>query len=197
MSNEDKSILKNFLSSNNKYYVVMLICFIYAGAAFFSVGIRIASQAFISSPRNSFDSNFHGGDLNLIERDLNITPEQVALRDAQFDLRRVIFSVQLIIFVISGFVSLLAGISIFSLVRKREHKNIRTTITNSMLLPNEQRVINVLQKNGEDITQSKLVMESGLTKIQVHRALVKLEKINLIEKQRYGLTNKIMLKKEK
>ena len=51
----------------------------------------------------------------------------------------------------------------------------------------------ILQKNGE-ILQKDLVSECQFSIVRVSRILDRLEKKNLIEKKRFGATNKIMVK---
>ncbi|MFH1586999.1 MAG: MarR family transcriptional regulator, partial [Candidatus Diapherotrites archaeon] len=63
-------------------------------------------------------------------------------------------------------------------------------------LPDEKALIETLKKFNYELTQSQLTKESGLTKVQVHRAVKKLEDKGVLEKHDYGLTNKIILKKE-
>jgi len=53
-----------------------------------------------------------------------------------------------------------------------------------------------LRSSHYESTQSRLAKETGLGKVQVHRAIKRLEAKGLIEKHDYGLTNKILLKKE-
>jgi uncharacterized membrane protein len=67
-------------------------------------------------------------------------------------------------------------------------------ITNNLLLPNEMLVYNLLTNSNNGLTQSKLTLECGLSKVQVHRIVKKLEDKGLIEKHKYGATNKLFLK---
>ena len=67
-------------------------------------------------------------------------------------------------------------------------------ITNNLLLPNEMKIYNLLTHSNSGLTQSKITLESGLSKVQVHRVIKKLEDKGLIEKHKYGATNKLFLK---
>jgi len=60
---------------------------------------------------------------------------------------------------------------------------------------NDKKVISLLKENNGALTQSQLVKEFGMTKVKVHRIIVKLESNKIIEKFKYGQTNKIKLKK--
>ncbi|OQA30230.1 MAG: hypothetical protein BWY55_00933 [archaeon ADurb.Bin336] len=82
------------------------------------------------------------------------------------------------------------------ITRKNEIKKIKQETTDYLLLPEEKKVIEILKKNDYSLPQNKITKETGLTKVQVHRVLKRLETKGLIEKYEYGLTNKIVLKKE-
>ena len=63
-------------------------------------------------------------------------------------------------------------------------------------MPDEKKIIDVLKASSFESTQSKIVRETGLSKVQAHRAIKRLESKGVLEKHDYGLTNKIILKKE-
>jgi len=97
---------------------------------------------------------------------------------------------------LSGLISLGAGFTIMSITRQHEIKKIKQDTADYLLLPDEKKVIQVLKEGGYSLPQNKITKESGLSKVQVHRVLKRLESKGLIEKHEYGLTNKIVLKKE-
>ena len=61
----------------------------------------------------------------------------------------------------------------------------------------DQKLIfqNILDNNGQ-ITQSKLVKETKLSRVKISRSLKKLGEKGIIEKQKSGMTNKIKLTTE-
>ncbi len=96
----------------------------------------------------------------------------------------------------SGIISIIAGLTIWGLTRTKERQAIREDVAENLLLPDEKRVINALKKAGYELTQKRLSAESGLSRVQVHRVVKKLEAKGLLEKHDYGMTNKIVLKRE-
>ncbi|MFH1224496.1 MAG: MarR family transcriptional regulator [Candidatus Diapherotrites archaeon] len=97
---------------------------------------------------------------------------------------------------IGGLVSIFAGFAIWSLIREKEIKQIKLETANNLLLPDERKVIDALKGANYEMTQAKLAKETGLGKVQVHRAVKRLEAKGVLEKHGYGLTNKIILKRE-
>jgi len=97
-------------------------------------------------------------------------------------------------FLIGGLVSLLSGVSLASLLLKKGKKEITHRITHKLLLPDEKRIFELLAKSSDGLTQSKLTLESGLGKVKVSRIVSKLEEKGIIDKHKYGATNKIFLK---
>ncbi len=99
-----------------------------------------------------------------------------------------------ILLLVSGLISLYAGLTIWQLTRRRELTQARKETLTAFLLPAENQVLELLKDSG-GMAQSKLVSESGLTKVQVHRIVKKLESKGILTKHRYGLTNKLVLTK--
>ena len=79
---------------------------------------------------------------------------------------------------------------------EKEIKAVKQVTTAKLLLPDELAVVDTLKKFDFELTQSKLAKETGLNKVQIHRAIKRLESKGALEKHNYGLTNKIILKKE-
>lgn len=63
-----------------------------------------------------------------------------------------------------------------------------------LLSKDERSVFQELINSNGEMLQNALVLKSGLSKVKMTRILYRLEKKNLIVKERHGLTNKIKLK---
>lgn len=63
-----------------------------------------------------------------------------------------------------------------------------------ILPPDEDLVVNLLRKNSNGLTQKQITLESGLSKVKIHRIIKRLQQKGLIEIYKYGMTNKIILK---
>jgi len=107
-----------------------------------------------------------------------------------------ITSAPFVVLLAGGLISLFAGYSIWQLTRKKEVHAARHGVMNALLLPNEARLIGLLKASENGLTQSRLVVESGLSKVQVHRIVKKLESQDILSKHKYGLTNKLVLAKD-
>jgi len=106
-----------------------------------------------------------------------------------------LFSPFSITFLIMGILSLISGFAIWNLVREKEIKFTKKSILDIFLLPEEKKVLSEIEKYGGSLTQSEIVKSTGFSRVKVHRIIRNLEKKNLIIKQQYGMTNKILLKK--
>ena len=93
-------------------------------------------------------------------------------------------------------VCIIAGISIYSLIGEKEIKITKDRLTSILLSTEEKSVIDEIKKSNSNITQSQIVVKTGLSKVKVHRILLKLESKNIIKKYHFGLTNKIILEKD-
>ena len=69
-------------------------------------------------------------------------------------------------------------------------------MASNLLLPEEKKIIDSLMQNNLEATQAKLAKDTGMSKVQTHRAIKKLEAKGILEKHSFGMTNKILLKKE-
>lgn len=90
-------------------------------------------------------------------------------------------------------INILTGIIILSNLDKKEKKKILNNFYNKTLLPEEQKIIKIIENNNGEITQSELVKESNLSKVKISRIIKKLESNEIIKKYNYGLTNKIII----
>jgi hypothetical protein len=106
-----------------------------------------------------------------------------------------LFSPFSVILLSTGIVSVLGGFSIWNLVRKSEIKSTKKAILDVFLLPEEKRVMDEIEKHGGSLKQNEIVRNTGLSKVKVHRVIKNLEKKNLLQKQEYGMTNIVVLKK--
>jgi len=189
-----ENYLKKIRGKNSKYYAVMIACFLYGGYAIISFMLMLTASVWRMELLG-----IHPIDNQDIQPDIN----------RMYDVNRpngmgremfnpVNFMANPLSFTAlgSGILCLLAGLTIWHMLRKEERKEIRNKAASTFLLPDENRIIETLRKGNGELTQAKLTLESGLSKVQVHRALKKLEDRELIEKHKYGLTNKIILKKE-
>ena len=174
MNNEK---LIDFFRSDKKYSIIILICFLYAGFSLITFMLLFSTNAISSPNERSMDVN----DLNMLVKGPGNRQNPIS-------------TLFILNFLVGGVVSLIAGLTILSIVFKKSKKEMTYKITNNLLLPNEQNLFNILSKYPQGLTQSKLTLESGLNKVQVHRIIKKLEDKNLIEKHKYGATNKLFLK---
>ncbi|MEM0360698.1 MAG: winged helix-turn-helix transcriptional regulator [Candidatus Diapherotrites archaeon] len=189
--------LETFFNSDKKYAVIMILCFIYGGYAILSfllqaytafwrielLGFPMQGQG---SPRTEDFNRFRQPDSNRLSNQRFITQEPLAQIVSPLSLS----------WLLSGIISLLAGLSIWHLVRKKEIKKIKQETANNLLLPDERKIIETLKKSNFEMLQSRIAKETGLSKVQVHRAIKRLEAKGILEKHTYGLSNKIMLKRE-
>ncbi|MDD5162654.1 MAG: hypothetical protein PHD95_00415 [Candidatus ainarchaeum sp.] len=183
--------------AKKKYFAIMFLCFLFGGFSLISfilqaytvfwrielVGFPLGERISQSLPAEARDLNI---DSNRFDRARFFTPDPV----------QALLSPTSLFLIAGAVVSILAGIVIWSLVREKEIKAIKQETTNSLLLPDEKKIIDTLKKANFESTQSKLVKETGLSKVQVHRTIKRLESKGVLEKHNYGLTNKIILKKE-
>lgn len=82
------------------------------------------------------------------------------------------------------------------MTKEKVEQSFENTVQSDILLPDEKKLISVLEKNNDSMTQSDLVRESGLSKVKVHRVLKNLENKKIITKYDFGMTNKIRLEKK-
>ena len=76
---------------------------------------------------------------------------------------------------------------------EEKHEN---KVDSDVLLPDEKKVIEVLENNNGYMTQRDLVIESKFSKVKVHRLLKNLEAKKIISKYAFGMTNRIRLEKK-
>ena len=100
-----------------------------------------------------------------------------------------------LLLLVDGIFCIAGGISIWLLTREKELVSMKENISTLLLTPEEKTVIEELKKAGGELNQNQIVKKTGLSKVKVHRALVRLEVRKIVKKYPYGLTNKIILEK--
>lgn len=100
-------------------------------------------------------------------------------------------------FLIGFIINTLAGLMIHNSIHHAQKKEIKTSILNEMLLPDEKLILKILEENNNELVQSELVKKSMLGKLKVSRVLKRLETAKVIVKFKYGLTNKIKINPDK
>jgi hypothetical protein len=167
----------------------MVLCFMLGGFNLISSILTFdigQSLRFINDSNNqSFCQN-----CSFNESLINPRPRDDFFRDARMSL----LISNSVITVINGILFIFAGLAIYFLIRKKEKKMLKQSLMDSMLQPSELSILNYLEKNEGQATQNELVKELGLNKVVVSRGIKSLENKKLIEKSKYGMTNKVCLK---
>jgi hypothetical protein len=185
-----------------KYAAVMILCFLFGGFSLilyllmmYSVfwqnemilGIRSEGEIFnvpvFANELRNTSGNFTPPPMNPERRFIISNPSSL------------IFSPFSLTFLIMGIISIIAGISLWNLIRDREIKFTKKAMMDVFLMPEEKKVLEEIEKYGGSLTQSELVKTTGLSRVKIHRVLRNLENKKIIIKQEYGMTNKIVLKK--
>jgi hypothetical protein len=175
-----------------RYLIIMVLCFVVGGFAI--------TAFFIEAYTNLMGREFMG----FRPRFDNITNLTDAVRriDSTQNLSEppirgiTVMSPFVFVLLISGIVLIIGGIALWSLIREKELKHTKEKLTDLLLLPDEKVVIQELRKSNGEMTQSQLVIKTGLSKVKVHRVVKSLTLKGIIKKYQYGLTNKIILEKE-
>jgi len=127
------------------------------------------------------------------------------LRDISFSVLNISFD--FVIPFVGGIILIIAGITLLNIefgeirIRNKQEikKAVRTSeikVTGKMLNKNDREILDMISANGQ-MLQSDIVVKSGFSKVKVHRIIRKLENIGIIKSTRFGITNKIMLVKDK
>lgn len=162
------------------YWVVAILCLIYGGVAL----ILLIQQSYFIYIRNQFSPS--GAFARNITQATNLTFRPNI---------RTIVALPIAVNFFGAFVSILAGLSLISVLRSKESKELKKEVVDSMVMPDEKIVIKELEKNNGELTQSELVKKTGLSKVKVHRIIKRLETLGIVKKHPYGVTNKIKLEK--
>ena len=100
-----------------------------------------------------------------------------------------------------AFIGLLVGIVVYyimsdTVIKQEKSLEKNTKIILKFLTPQERKVIETLIENHGKLQQYELSHLPGLNKLKTHRILVNLEQKGIIQKERLGKINKIVLNKE-
>ena len=94
-------------------------------------------------------------------------------------------------------IGLLLGTLIYYVYSPRFEKGgIDRNAVLKFLNPTEQKVMNVILDNRGEITQAKIVSQTGLQKVKVFRVIERLMAKGILSKEPHGKTNKIRLSDE-
>jgi uncharacterized membrane protein len=182
-------------NKHNLHVLVMMLCFIYGGVSLMFFLIQIGPL--IGSPRalpsqfeREFDILFNDSSNDSEEFLFRIRPERVERFQANIS-----GSFYSVIFIsLSGsIISILAGTSLWVLLRKKERKKLTDDIVNTMTTDEEKLVMRTLEENDNELTQNELVKRTKLSKVKIHRVIKRLESMGIVSKYSYGMTNKIRL----
>lgn len=174
-----------------RYVTIMVLCFVFGGYFLFSSLYQTgafslgAGSGFFPEPPSDSDEILESMG-NLTNRSQRFGP----------GFRQNPFTAAIPLQFTGGVVMIISGITMWYLTNEKEMKSVKDDVTNSLLLPEEKKVIAELRKQGGQFTQKKLARETGLTKVKIHRVLNKLEEKNLIERQPYGSTKMVTLKEK-
>ena len=127
-----------------------------------------------------------------IEAPVSPQPQEDFLRGVSHD------SPVVLIYSFFGMViSALAGVAIYGQSKVKEKDGAKHSVPTVKLQPDGKKMVKLLQENNGALTQSELVRKSGMDKLRVSRALKRLERLNVVRKHPYGMTNNITLEQGK
>lgn len=201
--------MRTTLRSHHWHMFIMILCFIYGGVSllFFIFQVTPAlnpQEGMLPFERIMIDNQIN--DTNGPGILPNTTPPRFEQNNNTFNsqreqqrLQRLRSQVSSFVYIMSAvsligsFISIFAGISLLALLRKKERKEIKKGMIDTLTTPEEKIVINELEDNNGELTQSELVKNTKIAKVKMHRILRHLETLKIVEKFPYGMTNKIVL----
>jgi hypothetical protein len=154
--------------------ILMYICFIYSGISFEFVYIQLLPLL----------SNFEAYAM----------PPPPFIYDAVYKTSPSYAWYIVMVVLLGSIVSLLAGINLYNINKQKQKITISEKWIDNITNSDEKKIISLLKENNNVLTQSQIVKESRLSKVKIHRIILKLQSNNIIEKFKYGQTNKIRLK---
>lgn len=113
----------------------------------------------------------------------------------QYALFKDVYKYSIFIMLIISLFSLFLIFGVLLYYYKKTKKKIK--IDMSKLTDRQKDIMNIILKNPNGITQGKLEQLTGLPKASLSRNIASIERLELIEKQEYGMSNLITLKKSK
>jgi len=179
--------MKPTVNKKKLHHLIMVLCFIYGGISI----VVFIFQLYFLVKRGQFSSSLEQITHNITGINNNLTHLGFWARR-----RTSMFYPVIIISFLGSVISILAGLSLFDLLRKKERKELTKSVIDSMTTPEEKLVIKELEANNNELTQSELVKRTNLSKVKVHRIIKRLESLKVVSKYPYGVTNKIKLEKE-
>lgn len=185
--------MKLKLDNKRLYSIIMIACFIYSGLSLALFIFQVTSVAKVSSFESFLSEVFNTKDVYLedILEDKNYF--QTLL---QYNLIEIAFYSSLVLSFLGFLITLIAGLYLLQLMKHKDIQVFKKSFIESVTTSEEKIIIQELEKNNNELTQSELVKKSGLSKVKVHRIIKRLERLKIIEKFPYGMTNKIKLKEK-
>jgi len=185
------------------HVIIMIICFIYSGISLVVFTLQINSLIQAEKSQQRLDERM------ILENQVNESDLDgpAVFQGKPFDsnfsrsgfwggTRTNLFYPIIIISLLGSIISILAGLSLMDLLKKKEKKGLTKSIIDTMTTPEEKLVIKELEEANGELTQSELVKKTKLSKVKVHRVIKRLEQLKIVNKYPYGVTNKIKLEKE-
>ena len=193
----DDKLQKQRHESHRKENAVMILCFIYAGVSLLIFFFQVAPIIQGYGLRPELGERLGLADLNnTVNRPMRQPgiPYPTPLGIVRLESRVSSFLYLLSFASLFGTIaSLLAGLSLMNLLKKKEHRELSKAIVDTMTTPDEKKVLKALEDSGGELTQSELVRQCNLSKVRVHRIVKRLEQHHVVSKYPYGVTNKIKL----
>jgi uncharacterized membrane protein len=169
-----------------KYSILMVLLFIVGGFSFLSYIFQVYQTLWgletFPFPRERLINESFIDNRSLENR---VRPSPESALTAPFSL----------MLLVDGVFSIVGGLSLWQLTREKELTSVKENISSLLLTPEEKTIIEELKKSHGQLNQNQIVRRTGLSKVKVHRALLRLETRKIVKKYPYGLTNKIVLEK--
>lgn len=181
--------MKFDIERNKLHFAIMILCFIYGGISLivFLLQINIAYRA--ERDLEAFNTSRIEA-LEFRNRFLNETGNFSRERFRQSSA----FAYPIgYISLMGSIISILAGLSLLDILRKKEKAKITNDVIETMTTPDEKIVLSELEGAGGELTQSDMVRRTGLSTVKIHRVIKRLEMLGIVKKYPYGMTNKIRL----
>ena len=195
--------MKLLFDKHKWHIIVMVLCFIYGGVSLVIFALQTNSLIRAEELEQQIGERTNQ-EMQINEMDLNTSSLfQRQGFDSNFSRRGLwgsrrtnLFYPVIILSLLGSVISILAGVSLMDLLKKKERKELTKSVIDSMITPEEKLIIKELETNNDELTQSELVKRTKLSKVKVHRIIKRLESLKVVSKYPYGVTNKIKLEKE-
>lgn len=171
----------------------MFMCFIVGGfSILFSIYVHFFVQDFIINYGNETTANFS----SFYNYSFNNSFGPPRERPDPISFARFFTFSNNVTILVSGIILILAGLTIHSLTTIKRAQAVIKRTTDTLLLPDEKIILDIIIKNNGEITQKELTNLSSFSKVRVFRVTKSLEEKGLIDKKEYGQTRKIILRNE-